>query len=226
MSRRAAPPSPVSTTGRTPAPAVPATNDGPGVGERILSTATDLFYREGVHAVGIQRVIDEAGIAKASLYAHYESKDDLVAACLARHAANARAAIGARLARPGLDARGKLLALFDAQVESVQSTAFRGCPFLNVTSEIAESAHPAKRVIAAQRAWLHELVAGLVADAGAASPQPLAGTLVVLFDGASSSSVIDDDPAAARHARWAAERMIDAELPARRRRKDRAPRRR
>jgi AcrR family transcriptional regulator len=201
------------------------TADGPGVGERILATATDLFYREGVRAVGIQRVIDEAGIAKASLYAHYASKDDLVAACLARHAATARAAIEARLARPGLDPRGRLLALFDFQVENVRRADFRGCPFFNVTSEIAAAGHPAKQVIAGQRAWLHDLVARLVTAAGVASPQPLAGTLVVLFDGALSSSVIDADPAPARHARWAAERILDAQLPARPRRQKRARRR-
>jgi AcrR family transcriptional regulator len=212
---------------RPPSAPAPADRDAAaGVGERILSAATDLFYREGVRAVGIQRVIDEAGIAKASLYAHYQSKDDLVAACLARHAAGARAGIEARLARPGLDARGQLLALFDYQVDSVAGAAFRGCPFLNVTSEIAAPDHPAKRVIAAQRAWLHGLIAGLVADAGAASPRQLAGTLVVLFDGGSSSSVIDADPAAARHARWAAERLLDASLPPRARKKARARRRR
>ncbi len=199
---------------------------GPGVGERILATATDLFYRQGVRAVGIQRVIDEAGIAKASLYAHYRSKDDLVAACLARHAASVRAGIEARLARPGLDARGQLLALFDYQVDSIAGADFRGCPFLNVNSEIANAAHPAKRTIAAQRAWLHDLIAGLVADAGATSPHQLAGTLVVLFDGSSSSSTIDADPAAARHARWAAEQLLDAHLPARPRKRPRARRRR
>ena len=209
-----------------PPPRPAARDDGPGVGERILSTATDLFYREGVRAVGIQRVIDEAGIAKASLYAHYPSKDDLVAACLARHAATARAGIEARLARPGLDPRARLLALFDYQVESIAGADFRGCPFLNVNSEIAESAHPAKRVIAAQRAWLHDLIAGLVADAGATSPHQLAGTLVVLFDGSSASSTIDADPAAARHARWAAAQLLDAHLPGRRRRQSRARRRR
>ena len=60
----------------------PAQSTGPGVADRLLSTASALFYREGIHAVGIQRVIEEAGVAKASLYAHYKSKDDLVAAYL------------------------------------------------------------------------------------------------------------------------------------------------
>ena len=197
----------------------------PPVGERILATATDLFYREGVRGVGIQRVIDEAGIAKASLYAHYHSKDDLVAACMTRRGDAARGAIARRLAAPGLDARGQLLALFDFQVESVEGPDFRGCPFLNASSEIADPQHPAKAVIATQRAWLHDLIARLVKETGVASPQQVAGTLVVLFDGGSSSSLIDGTSSAARHARWAAEQLLDAHRPARRRARPRARRR-
>ena len=185
------------------------------VGDRILATATDLFYREGIRAVGIQRVIDEAGIAKASLYAHYASKDELVAACLKRRGDAVRSALEARLVEPGLDARGKLLALFDAQIESVESDEFRGCPFLNASSEIAETGHPARRVIAAQRKWLHDLIGGLVKDTGAKASESLTGTLVVLFDGGLSSSLVDGSPAAARHARWAAEQILEGHLPQR-----------
>jgi AcrR family transcriptional regulator len=192
-----------------PVPADPRAS----VRQRILTTATDLFYREGVRAVGIQRVIDEAGIAKASLYAHYASKDDLVAACVKRRSDAVRSALEARLTMPGLDARAKLLALFDVQVESVESREFRGCPLLNASSEIAEPDHPAKRVIAAQREWLHSLIAELVRDAGVASPEQVAGTLVVLFDGAASSSLVDGNAAAARHARWAAAQILDAHRP-------------
>jgi AcrR family transcriptional regulator len=195
---------------RKKSPAKPIQADAPpGVGERILSTASDLFYREGVRAVGIQRVIDEAGIAKASLYAHYDSKDDLVAACMTQHGDAIRSALEARLAAPGLDARGKLLALFDAQVENIASPEFRGCPFLNASSEIATPGHPAKRAIAVQREWLHQLMARLVRDAGVASPEQVGGALVVLFDGASSSSLVDGNAAAARHARWAAEQILN-----------------
>jgi AcrR family transcriptional regulator len=195
------------------------------VGERILATATDLFYREGVRGVGIQRVIDEADIAKASLYAHYPSKDDLVAACISRRGAVVREAVERRLAASDLDARGQLLALFDFQVESVEGPDFRGCPFLNASSEIADPTHPVKAVIAAQRAWLHDLIARLVKDAGLIPAPHVAGTLIVLFDGGSSSSLIDGTSAAARHARWAAEQLLDAHRPARRRARTRARRR-
>jgi AcrR family transcriptional regulator len=188
----------------------------PGVSERILRTASDLFYREGVRAVGIQRVIDEAGIAKASLYAHYASKDDLVAACIEDRIAAGRRQVEARLADPALDARGRLLRFFDVQAEWIADAAFRGCPLVNANSEIADAAHPAKEVTRRHRAWLHGLLTSLATDAGAREPANLAGALVVLYDGAAASALVDDNPAASTHARRAAEQLLDAHLSERR----------
>jgi AcrR family transcriptional regulator len=195
-------------------PATPTAEPAPSVAERILSTATDLFYREGVRAVGIQRVIDEAGIAKASLYAHYASKDDLVAACIRKHGETAHACVDGRLAAAP-DARSKLLALFDIQVDLASREDYRGCPFQNAASEIADPNHPAKAATADVRQWIRGLIGGLVKEAGLESPEEVAGTLLVLYDGAAATSLVDANPAAARHARWAAERLIDAHLPAR-----------
>src|SRR5216684_4355448 len=81
-----------------------------GVEDRLVATASELFYREGVRAVGIQRVIEEAGVAKASLYAHFDSKDDLVAAYIDQRTSAWRARVETRLRDSSLDARGKLLA--------------------------------------------------------------------------------------------------------------------
>ena len=82
-------------------------------------------------------------------------------------------------------------------------------------TEIAESDHPAKRVTAAHRQWLLELFARLVKEAGLTSPDYVAGTLVVLFDGAIATTMVDHDPNATRYSRWAAEQIIDAHLPRR-----------
>jgi AcrR family transcriptional regulator len=186
------------------------------VAERILSTADDLFYREGVRAVGIQRVIDEAGIAKASLYAHYASKDDLVAACIDRRANATRAAIEAALAAAPDDPRAKLLALFDFQRQAVADPGFHGCPVQKTHAELAECDHPAKRVTTAYRQWMLDLFARLVKETGVTSPDYVAGTLIILFDGAIATTMADHDPNATRYARWAAEQIIDAHLPDRR----------
>jgi AcrR family transcriptional regulator len=183
------------------------------VGERILATADELFYREGVRAVGIQRVIDEAGIAKASLYAHYASKDDLVAACMERRGQANRAAINAVLEAAPDNPRAKLLALFDFQREAVIDPGFHGCPVQKTHAELHEPDHPARRVTATHRRWLLDLLARLVKEAGLTSPDYVAGALVVLFDGAIATTMVDGDPNVTRYARLAAEQIIDAHLP-------------
>lgn len=173
-----------------------------------MSTASRLFYEEGIQAVGIQRLIDEAGIAKASLYAHFSSKDDLVAAYLERKGGAFRDEAQAHLDNPRLSARGKILKIFDMVVATVDAPGFRGCPFQNASAEIADPQHPIRLAAARQRAWIHEMFLRLVRETGAASPERLAGALTVLYDGAAATSLLDADPAAARYARWAAERML------------------
>jgi len=196
----------VRTNRPQPPPDAPAQ---PGVGERILATATDLFYREGLHAVGIQRVIEEADIAKASLYAHYKSKDDLVAACIERRSSAWRAKVDERLSGPG-DGRSKLLRLFDLQSEWIASPDFRGCPLQNAVGEITDAAHPAKVVSARHREWLRGLITSLVREAGVHSIEEVVGALIVLQDGAAAAALVDGNPSSARHARRAAERLLDA----------------
>jgi AcrR family transcriptional regulator len=182
--------------------------------DRLLDTAGALFYREGIHAVGIQRLIDEAGIAKASLYAHFPSKDDLVAAYLEREADEARRGITTDILEGPGDARAKLLRLFDYVSHRLERTRFRGCPFLNAAGELTDSSHPARAVCTSYRAWLKGIITRLVGELGAPQPADLAGALLVLVDGAASTSQIDVHMAPALHARWAAEQLLDASLPA------------
>src|SRR5262245_12515538 len=111
MAERTAPPPPKES---------PSKGSEGGVYERVMDTACRLFYQEGIQAVGIQRLIDEAGVAKASLYAHFPSKDDVVTAYLERHGAAVRDAVQAHLDNPRLSARGKLLKIFDMLVETVE----------------------------------------------------------------------------------------------------------
>lgn len=195
-------PAKAATTATAPTPA-----DLP-VRERIMCTASRLFYEEGIQAVGIQRLIDEAGIAKASLYAHFASKDELVAAYLDRKGAAYRADVQVHLDNPRLSARGKILKIFDMIVAMVEAPGFRGCAFHNASAEIADPQHPIRLAAAQQRAWVHDVMLGLVKETGAASPDRLAGALIALYDGATATSLIDGDPAAARHARWAVERLL------------------
>lgn len=174
---------------------------------RILDSASQLFYAQGLHAVGIDRVLAEAGAAKASLYAHYPSKDDLVAAYLERRAEDWRARV-ANQVRPS-DGRAGLLKLFDLLEAWAKSPEFRGCPFLNAASELPDPSHPARLVTRRHRAWIHELFRGLVSSAGVRQPDRVARALVALYDGAVASAVLDEDPRAVAAARYAAERLLD-----------------
>jgi AcrR family transcriptional regulator len=181
-----------------------------GVEDRLVATASELFYREGVRAVGIQRVIEEAGVAKASLYAHFDSKDELVAACIDQRISAWRAHVETRLRGSTLDARGKLLAMFDVQLEWIRNPEFRGCPLQSLSAEIAAPDHPAKRVLAGHRQWLRDLFTALVTEAGLQPAAEVVGALVVLYDGAAAAALVDGSAAMANHARWAVERLIDA----------------
>ena len=176
--------------------------------ERLLAAANELFYAEGVHSVGIDRVIEKAGVAKASLYNTFGSKDELVRAYLeGRHARMA-----ARITRhlDGRDtARGKLLAVFEAQGELFAEPEFRGCAFARATAE----AHAAVVDEAADnyRAWVRSLLTGLAGQAGAPDPDLLGLQLHMIYDGASQSARMDHAPAAAA-ARAAAAVLLEAAL--------------
>jgi AcrR family transcriptional regulator len=180
------------------------------VRDRILATACRLFYEEGIQAVGIQRIIDEAGIAKASLYAHFPSKDDLVAAYLEVKGRNMRDATAAHLDNPRLGAKAKILKLFDMMVCAAEAPAFRGCAFQNAGAEVADPGHPIRVAVGRQRAWLHDVFTALAREIAGSGPAAdrLAGSLMVLYDGAAATAVLDANPGAARHARWAAEKML------------------
>src|SRR3954466_4343839 len=119
--------------------------------DRLLAAADELFYAEGVHTVGIDRIIEHAGVAKASLYSTFGSKDELVRAYLqGRHRAR-RDRITATLA-PLATPREKLLGVFAALAEATAAPGFRGCAFYNASAESTDDG-PAREVCAVTRAW-------------------------------------------------------------------------
>ncbi len=175
---------------------------------RLLDAAGELFYEEGVHSVGIDKVIERAGVAKASLYGNFKGKDDLVRAYLdGRHEAR-RAAIEAKL---GLyqTPREKLLAVFDTMAEAIAKPNYRGCAFMRASAEMPAEAS-GRQVCRDARRWTRELFAGLAKQAGAANPDALVSQLLLLYDGAAASAQLDRDPNAATAAKAAAALVIDA----------------
>jgi AcrR family transcriptional regulator len=180
---------------------------------RLLAAAGDLFYAEGVQSVGIDRVIEHAGVAKATLYSAFGSKEALVRAYLqARHDAT-RERMSRELQARYPTARQRLIGVFEVQGLSFTDPAFRGCAFISAKAE-ARPGGAVDEVAAEYRGWLHALFTELARDAGAPDPRSLAQQLVLLYDGAGISAWMDHDPSAETAARTVAAALVDAALPA------------
>jgi AcrR family transcriptional regulator len=154
------------------------------VRQRILDTAAEMFYREGVRAVGIDAIIARSGVAKMSLYRNFPSKDALVVTWLEdRNKFFWRRWESAEATCAG-DPRGQLEAILDMVAATVSHPKWRGCPFLNTATEFPEPEHPARAVILANKRAVREHLQALVAAAGARDPDLLAQQLQLLIDGA------------------------------------------
>jgi len=181
----------------------------PSARERLLAAASELFYAEGVHTVGIDRVIEQAGVAKASLYNTFGSKDELVRAYLESRHADTAGRITRALGRYRTP-REALLGVFDAQGELFVDPGFRGCAFVSASAESPNDV--VEKAAADYRGWVRDLFTGLAREAGAPDPDGLARQLHLLYDGASLSARMDHDPSAAAAARTAATALLDAAL--------------
>lgn len=178
--------------------------------ERLLAAADELFYEEGVRTVGIDRVIEHAGVAKASLYNTFGSKEGLIRAYLDQRRSRIAERIMRNIERCDTP-RERLLAVFEAQRERAAEQDYRGCAFLRATAE----AHPGDQVEQVSddyRGWLRELFTELAEQAGAPEPAVLARQLLLLYDGATVSGQLDRDPSAYVLSRVTAETLLDATL--------------
>lgn len=176
--------------------------------ERLLLAANELFYAEGVQSVGIDRVIEHAGVAKASLYNCYGSKEGLVRAYLDYRRERNVDRITRVLTRFRTP-RERLLGMFDAQGELITSPGYNGCAFAAASAE-APRGGSVEQASDEYRAWMRALFAELAAEVGVADPEGLARQLHLLYDGATFSSKMDHDPTAASVAREAAAMLVDA----------------
>jgi AcrR family transcriptional regulator len=179
--------------------------------ERVLAVAEDLFYREGVRAVGIDTIIARSGVAKMSLYRNFASKDELIVAYLEERNRQFFAwwdrAVGAQDTDPSTRLRG----LVEATVEKVRRPGYRGCPFLNTSAEFPDAAHPARAVIAAHRQEVRERLLKLCGSLDTRRFETLTTQLIVLMDGvyASAGVLADTEVAAVIEA---ADALIEAQF--------------
>jgi AcrR family transcriptional regulator len=174
---------------------------------RLLAAADELFYENGINLVGIDRVIEHAGVAKASLYDCFGSKEELIRAYLKGRADKRQARISERIA--GLETpQEKILSVFDLLAEVVNRTDYRGCAFQRASAEAGVSSI-IKGTCEEPRAWLRSLFTELARAAQAADPELLGRQLVFLYDGAALAASVDAD----RHAPQAAKVLAAQMLP-------------
>jgi AcrR family transcriptional regulator len=143
---------------------------GPGAKQRVLTTSDHLFYSEGIRTVGVDRLISESSVTKATFYKHFGSKDNLVVEYISRrHLSAVDELEGIRRSETG--SVGILRGIVASIADDLQSPSFRGCPFINAAAEFADRDHPVRQVVLQHRDWYTETLVELFREAG----HPLSG---------------------------------------------------
>ena len=167
--------------------------------ERILDTAYELFSRHGTRAVGVDRIIAEAGTAKMTLYRNFASKEELIVAFLARREERwTRGWLQAEVERRADTPQGRLLAIFDVFGEWFALEDFEGCSFINVMLELTDREDPARVASVRHLSVIREFLAGLAEAAGVADPEAFARQWHILMKGSIVAAAEGDAQAAAR----------------------------
>ena len=160
----------------------------PSARQRLLATARELFYKEGSRAVGIDRVLAESGVAKMTLYHHFQSKDDLIAACLREHDEDYWKHWDARVQRVTTGASAQLRDILRTLAIRSSESDYRGCVFLNTAVDYADPSHPARLVAVEHKQKLYDRLLALSRSAGAHDAEALARQLLLLINGAQATS--------------------------------------
>ncbi|MCJ8011597.1 TetR/AcrR family transcriptional regulator [Paenibacillus sp. KQZ6P-2] len=156
-----------------------------------MQKASDLFYQEGVRAVGIDRIIDESGVAKASFYRNFASKDELIVNYLEyRGDITLERLEEAERLHPEAP-KMQIFAMLDGLVERIKQSDYRGCPFMNTVVEFPDENHPAHQKAVENRRNLWGKVEGIMRKGGARNPEELAAQLRMLCSGAIMVSYVD-----------------------------------
>jgi AcrR family transcriptional regulator len=181
--------------------------------ERLIESAQDLFYREGFHAVGLDRLLSEVGVTKTTFYNHFTSKEDLILEVLRTRDRWWRNTFARRLAeRAGDDPAAQLRAIFDVLDEFIAADAFNGCMFVNVAVEFPLAHTPVHRAAAEHKELMGALLRDLALRAGAEDPVKLAEEISLLMEGAYVTRQVSGNREAAAIGRRAATLLIEQQL--------------
>lgn len=163
--------------------------------ERLLRTAAALFYREGITGVGVDRVLAEAGVTRATMYRHFPGKEALVVAYLELEDETIRGYFAAAAATGGTPAE-LLAAVIDGVADDARRYHDRGCPFINASAEYADPDSPVRAVVRRHRDWFRATLTQLTTAAGLPDPEQAAAALVLLRDSALVGVYLDGPQAA------------------------------
>jgi len=201
-------------------PLEPKTSKRLSARDRLLAAADELFYAEGVHVVGVDRIVERAGVTKASLYNTFGSKDELVRAYLENHFRRRQARI-AQILAAYTTPRKRILGVFAEVEDLLAGSAFRGCRFISAAAESGRG--EAGEVVAEKyRAWLWSVFTDLAEAAGARDAKQIGRQLFLLYDGAAVAARMDEDRGAAAKAVGSAVlALLDAAMPPKRSRRTR-----
>ncbi|MEV1023183.1 TetR/AcrR family transcriptional regulator [Streptomyces sp. NPDC050264] len=158
---------------------------------RLVDTATRIFYTEGIHSVGVDRIIAEAQVTRATLYRHFKGKEELILAYLQQADHGIRAQVAAARAEGG-PAADTVRAVARSIAGSIQYSGFRGCAFLNAVAEYPDPAHPVHQAVLAHRQWFLETVTQLLAQACCTPADEAGRHFVMLRDGAMAAGCLFD----------------------------------
>jgi AcrR family transcriptional regulator len=185
----------------------------PRAGERILATAKELFYRQGIRAVGVDEIVARSGVTKPSLYRAFASKDELAAAYMRDYDADFWQSFEDVTSTVSAEnPRGQVLAYLSRVGERAQSPTYRGCGMTNAAVEYPDRDNPARKVAVTNKQALRRRLTEMAAAMGAAEPEVLGDGLLLLVEGAYVSGQLFGETGPARSLAAAADRLIEASL--------------
>jgi AcrR family transcriptional regulator len=190
-----------------------AKDDGESVRTRLLAAAAKLFYRDGIHATGIDAILAEARVARRSLYQHFGSKDGLIAAFLEQRDREWRDWFDRTVAAVAATPATRLTRLFDVLETWFRLPGFHGCAFINAAAETGDPRHAIRAAAGRHKGLVRARIEEWARAAGADDPARLAGELALLAEGAIVTAMLDPDQPAAKTAKTLARLAVERALP-------------
>ncbi len=181
--------------------------------ELLMKTALELFAKNGIHATGVDTIVEQSGVTKRTLYAHFHSKDELILAVLRHYDGVARNEFMRQVENGGKSPKTRLLAIFDFAQRWFQDNNFSGCIFINAIGEYSDDDSPIRQICKEYKKLVKHYIQQLCQEAGAPDPRQLAEELALLLEGATVTAQVSQNPKTAQIAKRAAKALIDKAIP-------------